>query len=274
MDDPTRRFHDRVADYRRHRPDYPPALVAWLAARVAPDAARLVADVGSGTGLFAAQLLAAGYRVAGVEPDPAMRAAAEEDLAGAPGWTSVAGRAEATTLAAASVDLVTAAQAFHWFDVEATRAEWRRILRPGGWVALVWNELDLADPAMAALEAATAASATDTTSTRRRAIAASCGALLWQGAPVEVATFPHGQRLMLDGLIGRAASASFLPKAGAPGHEALCAALRGVFDRHATPTPSPDAPDLAAAGTAAPATDAARTLAVRYVTTATAGPLA
>jgi ubiquinone/menaquinone biosynthesis C-methylase UbiE len=99
-----------------------------------------IADVGSGTGLLAVVFLDFGCEVKGVEPNPEMRLAAERVLADRPRFHSVDGRAEATTLPDGSVDFVTAATAFHWFEPWQTRAEFRRILRPAGWVVLVSNE--------------------------------------------------------------------------------------------------------------------------------------
>ncbi len=135
--EPTQRFTHRVEDYIRARPSYPAAALDVLAEAcgLGPDSA--VADIGAGTGIFTELLLAHAGTVYAVEPNDAMRAAAETHLAHRPGFVSVAGTAEATGLAAGSVDLVTAAQAFHWFDPDRTRAEWQRILRPGA--AASWS---------------------------------------------------------------------------------------------------------------------------------------
>lgn len=139
ISEPRERFTDRVQDYVRARPSYPVALIEFLNREV-----RLrdlvAADVGAGTGLFSELLLEAGARVEAVEPNAAMRAAAIERLSGWEGFASRDGSAEATGLGAASIDLVACAQAFHWFDIAATRREFARILRPGGQVALVWNQ--------------------------------------------------------------------------------------------------------------------------------------
>lgn len=139
MTDPTARFSNRARAYARARPSYPEETLAILRAHhglvVSPAAGpSVVADVGAGTGIFTRLLLDAGARVFAVEPNADMRAEAERALFGpsyAGRFTSVDGRAEATTLEPASVDLVVAAQAFHWFDVEAARLEHARILRPG-----------------------------------------------------------------------------------------------------------------------------------------------
>src|SRR5262249_648330 len=141
MIDPTSRFGARVDDYVKARPSYPAGLLAVLARECGLDKKSIVADLGSGTGIFTRLLLESGATVYAVEPNDEMRAAAERDLA-SERFHSVRGRAEATTLPDASIDLATAAQAFHWFDVEATRRELVRILRPAGLAVLVWNDRD------------------------------------------------------------------------------------------------------------------------------------
>ena len=140
MNDPTRRFSDRVDNYVRYRPSYPTAVLETLRSECDLSVATVVADIGSGTGILTRLFLENGNRVYGVEPNAEMRGAAEKLLRDFPGFESVAGTAEETGLAANSIDLVVAAQAFHWFDPDRAGMEFQRILRPGGWVALVWNE--------------------------------------------------------------------------------------------------------------------------------------
>ena len=137
--DPTARFSNRVDDYVRYRPSYPAGVLEILRAEVGLTPASIIADVGSGTGISAELFLRNGNTVYAVEPNDAMRHAAERLLGGYHAFHSVNGRAEATTLPDASIDLSLAAQAFHWFDVPKARAEWQRILRPDGWAVLVWN---------------------------------------------------------------------------------------------------------------------------------------
>ena len=134
------RFSNRVEDYDRYRPGYPPALFALLREHCGLRPGHAVADIGSGTGLLTGPLLDYGNTVYAVEPNGPMRQAAERRYGGRSGFLSVDGSAEATGLPPWSVDLVVAAQAFHWFEPGAARAEFVRILRPPGWVALVWNE--------------------------------------------------------------------------------------------------------------------------------------
>lgn len=227
----AQRFESRAAPYARYRATYPAALIAHLAAAQGWRAGRTVADVGSGTGIFTRLVLERGPRVLALEPGAAMRAQAERGLAAFPGFVSVDATAEATTLPGASVDAIVCAQAFHWFNHERTRAEWRRILRPGGEAALVWNLLDDRD-AMTRdyLELIYAASPD-----ARGVIASSAdGAwrnVLFDGRRGRIVEFPQEQPLDLDGLIGRTESVSYAPKAGTPAHAELMAGLRGIFRR-------------------------------------------
>lgn len=125
--------------YAKARPDYAPACIEWLYGGVGMKPGCVIADVGSGTGIFAKALLARGSTVYAVEPNADMRHAAEQSLSGFPNFYSVNGTAEQTTLAAHSVDFITAAQAFHWFDAPGFKAECRRIIKAGGKAVLVWN---------------------------------------------------------------------------------------------------------------------------------------
>ncbi|WP_242108068.1 class I SAM-dependent methyltransferase [Luteimonas aquatica] len=233
--EPTERFSNRVDDYVRYRPGYPPALLAWLrqAEGVTPD--RVVADIGAGTGISTRMWLEAGHPVVGVEPNAAMREAAREWLRAFPGLRWVAAPAEATTLADASVDLVSAAQAFHWFDTDKVRGEWARILRPGGLAVVYWNSRVLEGSAfLEGYERLLRDFGTDYESvaeryqddeTMRR----------WFGAGFHgMASFPNRQRVDFDGLRGRLLSSSYAPRPGHPRFEPMLAALRELFDASAT----------------------------------------
>ncbi|MCB0086547.1 MAG: class I SAM-dependent methyltransferase, partial [Caldilineaceae bacterium] len=146
--DSTKRFSDRVENYVKYRPHYPAALVDFLRDAIDLTADFVVADVGSGTGFLAEPFLQNGNRVIGVEPNAEMRGAGDDYLRDYAGFSSVNGASEATTLADQSVDLIVAGQAFHWFEPVNTRAEFTRILRPDGQVALVWNSRRLDAPFM------------------------------------------------------------------------------------------------------------------------------
>ena len=145
-------FTGKVADYVASRPGYPAPLFELLRAACPPAAGADVADIGAGTGLLTQGLLAAGYRVVAVEPNADMRRAADSRLGALPGYRSVDGSAEALPFDDNTLDLITAAQAFHWFDVERARDECLRVLRPHGQVALSWNDRVLTDPLHMALD--------------------------------------------------------------------------------------------------------------------------
>lgn len=229
--DPTQRFSDRAENYARYRPGYPPAVLACLRDECGLTPASVIADIGSGTGILTEMFLANGNRVFAVEPNEAMRGAAEAALARYPGFTSVAGRAEATTLPAASVDFVTAGQAFHWFDAAASRVEFGRILRPGGYVALVWNARDYeGDPLMAAYERVLGDFGLGYTTVRHRAHDGDMDALFTRGR--EFRSFSHTRRMDFATFWGGFLSASYAPSPGDPTYEPMHSALRAVFDRY------------------------------------------
>src|SRR5256885_16806379 len=150
--DAKQRFSNRVADYVRYRPGYPPAVLDLLRAECSLRPGHVIADIGSGTGLLSELFLKNGNRVYGVEPNEAMRQAGEEYLAAYDGFSSIEGSAESTTLDDASVDFVTAGQAFHWFQQEAARTEFRRILKPDGWIVVAWNDRQMETPFASAYE--------------------------------------------------------------------------------------------------------------------------
>lgn len=138
--DAKQRFSNRVADYVRYRPSYPAALLDLLRKECSLSTESVIADIGSGTGLLSQLFLKNGNHVFGVEPNQEMREAGEEFLRDYKNFTSINGSAEATNLPDASVDFITAAQAFHWFEPKTTRKEFSRILRPNGWIVILWND--------------------------------------------------------------------------------------------------------------------------------------
>lgn len=232
MTDPTNRFTNRVENYVRYRPGYPPAVVTWLAAECGLTADAVVADIGSGTGLLARLFLENGNRVLGVEPNQAMREAGEELLRPFARFESVAARAEATTLPAASVDFVTVGQAFHWFDYAAAAQEFRRILRPGGWVVLVWNErLVDVTPFLAGYERLLLTYGTDYAQVDHRRVGPDLLRQLFS-EDNRRALFENQQVFDYAALEGRLLSSSYAPLAGQPGYAAMLTELRALFDDH------------------------------------------
>lgn len=226
---PTTRFSNRVSDYVRYRPGYPKQLLTALERMVGLTCDWRVADVGSGTGKLSELFLAYGCHVTGVEPNAEMRDAAEQLLGRNPDFRSVDGTAEATGLGEGLYDLVTAGQAFHWFEPEATRVEFRRILSERGWVALIWNDRRVGGtPFLDAYEALLK-------STEEYAQVGHKGE-----GPKKIETFfqkepltfsiPTSQEFGWSGLLGRALSSSYVPVEGQPGHKAFVEKLREIFD--------------------------------------------
>jgi SAM-dependent methyltransferase len=228
--DSKERFTAYAGDYVKYRPGYPPEAIDSLlhACGLAPGMA--VADVGAGTGKLTGPLLARGLRVYAVEPNDAMRTAMEQALAGTPGFLPVKASAEETGLPDASVEAVTAAQAFHWFDRVKFREECRRILRPGGKVALVWNRRDTTDAFQAAYEDVIQAHHDDMPNKTMRDMDEEAYASFF--AHYDIYRLASRQSFDCEGLVGRALSSSYAPRPGHPRHEALCEALQGLFERH------------------------------------------
>lgn len=230
--DATTRFSDRVADYVRYRPGYPRAVLDFLAGTCGLSPCLVIADVGSGTGLLSRLFLENGNRVYGVEPNGEMRAAAEHLLAGYLNFTSLPARAEATTLPDASMDFVVAGQAFHWFDHDLARREFQRILRPDGWIVLVWNDRQTdTTPFLREYERLLRAYSIDYAAVNHK----ETGLPVFQrvfGPGIQRVTFENRQRFDLEGVTGRLMSSSYAPLAGHRNHEPLMAGLRTAFDRY------------------------------------------
>jgi SAM-dependent methyltransferase len=231
--DATRRFSNRVENYVRYRPGYPEAVRVLLEQRCALTPSSFVADVGSGTGLLAELFLRRGCLVYGVEPNPEMREAGERALVGYTRFVSVDGRAEATTLAAASVDIVAAGQAFHWFDRPARSAEFSRILKPDGWVVLVWNKRRKAGTRfLEAYERMLQRWSVDYAEVDHERVTDEVVASFFAPSVCTRASFPTEQRLSFEAARGRLESSSYAPASDQPNHMPMLAELHAIFDAH------------------------------------------
>ena len=231
--DATTRFSTRVENYVRHRPGYPPEILGLLREKCGLTPQASIADIGFGTGLFTRLLLENGNPVVGVEPNPEMRQAGEKFLTEFSNFRAISGTAEATTLADRSMDFVTAAQAAHWFDREPTRREFARILKPGGWVVLVWNErITDGTPFLTAYEELLLRYGTDYAEVRHERTTDTIGGFF---APslYQMETFPMQQTFDLAGFEGRTFSSSYVPQSGHPNYESIRRELAEIFHRYA-----------------------------------------
>ena len=224
-------FSARVSDYAAHRPGYPHALFDYLASRHPPNGEVTVVDVGAGTGLLTRGLLRRGYRTFAIEPSPEMREVAERDLESNHRFRSFAGTAESIPLDSQSVDVVTAAQAFHWFCLERARAEFLRVLKPIGEVAIIWNDGVRGDPVRAAVDQLL----NRYDGTKRAVLQAredrSSVYRLFRTIRPRVRTFPNEQWLDEDGFTGLVFSGSFVPLRTTQEGRQLLIELRSLFKR-------------------------------------------
>ncbi len=230
----TKRFSDRVSNYSRYRPGYPVQAIEWVFQNAPLNSNSKVADVGSGTGIFTEELINKGVSVVAVEPNDAMRLESDKRLGDKSNYSSEAGTAEHTKLEADSIDLVTAAQAFHWFDLEKTKSEFARILKSNGKVLLIWNRRDNAGSEFLAeyehllstripeYNKVTHANSTD-------AVIAD-----FLGENMTTADFPSHQVFDLDGLKGRLQSSSYCPAEGKSGHTELMDAITNLYDKYSS----------------------------------------
>jgi len=231
MKSPTERFSDRVDNYVKYRPEYPEPLVRLLQEKVAPPA--VVADIGSGTGILTRQLLDAGYEVYGVEPNAPMRSAAEQSIGGNPLFHTVSGTAEITLLADLSVNLITAAQAFHWFKADPTKAEFRRILKPGGILAIIWNERNVSEVNCRwdhILQTLAPEYPQPWMKEHHRNIDVDAIQAFFAPGSMTLTKFDNKQVLDREALIGRFLSSSYVPNVGEPGFEEIISAVKDLFD--------------------------------------------
>jgi SAM-dependent methyltransferase len=203
-----------------------------LRSECALTASSTIADVASGTGIFTRLLLENGNRVYGVEPNREMREAAERLLADFRGFSSVAGTAEVTTLPDQSVDFATAAQAAHWFDLPKARTEFARILRPGGWAVLLWNERCTdTTPFLREYEELLLRYGTDYEKVRHENTTDNIGGF-FAPTPFDQRAFDMRQDFDYAQLEGRLLSSSYAPGEDHPQHEAMLRELRRLFDAH------------------------------------------
>jgi len=232
--DALTRFSDRVEDYVKYRPSYPPQVIEVLRDRCGLNPNSVITDIGSGPGNLARLLLENGNEVFAVEPNAEMRNAGQQLLGHCDRYHSVDGKAEETLLAEASVDFVAAAQAFHWFDWPRAKAEFRRILRPGGWVVLLWNDRRLdSSPFLREYEQFLLKFGTDYVQVKDQGGAAVKAIADFFSHRFETAVLDNSQFFNFEALRGRLLSASYAPKADHPNYGPMLADLEYIFHEYA-----------------------------------------
>ena len=231
--DAKQRFSNRVADYIRYRPKYPVETLELLRTECGLRPGNVVADVGSGTGILTELFLKNGNRVIGVEPNAEMRGGGEEYLRAYVNFHSVAGSAEATGIAGGSVDFVTAGQSFHWFEPQGARQEFLRILKPGGWVVVMWNDRRM-DEAQLTREYEDLLELYGIEYGRVKDAYPERKSLqdFFSSKKIGEQDLPNFQELDHEGFRGRLLSSSYAPTPGHANFEPMMAGLEKIFRAH------------------------------------------
>lgn len=233
MTAPTQRFTNRVDNYTKYRPGYPPEVLLKLreAGRLSGNA--VIADIGSGTGIFTQLLLNEDYTVYAIEPNEAMRQAADKQLKSNPRYHTVNGTAEATTLTPHTINMIVCAQAFHWFDAQKTKVEFKRILKPHGKVALIWNNRQIeADEFSINYELLLRQQGSDYNRVNHQNLTEADFSAFFKDGRYELTKFYNQQVFDEAGLIGRAFSSSYVPAEDTPEGQEFLTALKELFNRH------------------------------------------
>jgi SAM-dependent methyltransferase len=230
--DSTTRFGNRVEDYVKYRPGYPTEIIQFLQHTYGLSTDKLIADIGAGTGISSALFLNAGYRIIAVEPNPPMRNKSIELLGSSPNFTVRDGTAEHTGLDDESVDAIIAGQAFHWFDQEKAKIEFRRISKPDAITVLIWNERKTTSSFEKEYDEFIIKHAHDYVQVDHRNISPEQIVSFFAPLPVRSELFANEQVFDFAGLKGRLLSSSYIPAAEDEGFAAMISDLRSLFDRH------------------------------------------
>ncbi|MBC9932156.1 class I SAM-dependent methyltransferase [Chitinophaga qingshengii] len=231
MENNTSRFSNRVEDYVKYRPHYPVEMITYLEQQSVLQPGMLLADIGSGTGISAELFLRKGYTVLGVEPNREMREKSEDLLQSYPHFNAIDGTAEHTTIEKHCIDVIIAGQAFHWFNQEAARTEFERILKPEGYVVLIWNERMMESPFEKAYEQLILRHGNQYKELNHRNIDIAVIEKFFHPAAVRLTEFTNKQVFDYNGLEGRLLSSSYMPPRDSAGYPALAADLQQLFDQ-------------------------------------------
>jgi SAM-dependent methyltransferase len=226
------RFSDRVENYIKFRPDYPAEIIAFLKQVNILSPQTIAADIGSGTGISAQPLLNNGNTVYGIEPNQEMRLAAEKLLKEFKNFISINATAEDTKLNSSSIDLIVVGQAFHWFDKEKCKYEFKRILKTGGTVILMWNDRRTdSTPFLREYEDFLLRFATDYSQVNHKNIDEKVFNDFFGETNYSLKSFSNYQHLDFEGLKGRVLSSSYMPNEGHPNYIPMIEALDELFSR-------------------------------------------
>ena len=227
------RFTSRVADYVKYRPSYPAAYLDYLVNEVGFSPDSIVADIGAGTGILSKLLARRVKTVLAVEPNAEMRRAAAEYCKDIANVFIIDGSAEATSLSDSSVDFITAAQAFHWFKLDEARTEFRRILRPGGRVALVWNVRDVTAPFGRKYESLVKQHCLEYLGSGGGSAETLAYRVLFKNGQYDHRVFPNDRKIDLETLIGYALSTSYAPVKGDENYPGFIKNLMALYEKYA-----------------------------------------
>ena len=229
MTDPLTRFSNRAENYALYRPGYPPGILEILKSECGLASSSVIADVGSGTGILSELFVKTSNLVFAIEPNSAMRQIAERSFEKSEQFVSIHATAESTTLEDNSVDFVTAAQAFHWFDRARARLEFARILKPAGWVVLIWNERLLdSSPFLRQYEALLLRYGTDYQKVRHEKVTGEIADFFFPQT-FKLKTLENAQHFDFESLKGRLLSSSYTPDPEHPNFKPMLAELEEIF---------------------------------------------
>ncbi len=224
------RFTGRVEYFAKYRPGYPEQVIGALEKNIGFDASKDIADIACGTGILSRLFLSNGNLVFGVEPNDEMRAEAEKSLGKFLNFISVSGTAENTTLATNSADVITVGNAFHWFDLKKARKEFKRVLRKGGHVVILWNERKNTSPFMKALDAVLKPLNEEHDELEQNLSDKDFLKSFFGEERIHSNTFPNFQMLDLNGLKGRVQSISYVPESGDE-HKNVMKEIKDLYDK-------------------------------------------
>ncbi len=231
--DSTKRFSNRVEYYIKYRPAYPDELIRFMSRALGLSSSSIIADIGSGTGILSEMFLKRGNTVFGVEPNKEMREAAENLLKAYPDFKSIDGTAESTTLEPHSVDFVTAGQAFHWFDIDKSRAEFSRIIKPEGWIVLVWNTRKIdSTPFLKSYEEFLLNCGVDYEQVKHRNVDEKVLSRFFGARGYKSTALANVQEFDYESLKGRVLSSSYVPMEGHSKYEPMMEELQRIFHEH------------------------------------------